>query len=103
MAGRISMGARREVVSVVMERYRAAKRAEEGRILRAVREDGLASQAGGALLSATRDCHAGGGRGIARSQAPIRHDDQGCADSSVGSVRSGMRQAAQGDDPDLAA
>jgi hypothetical protein len=33
MAGRISMGARREVVSVVMERYRSAKRAEKGRIL----------------------------------------------------------------------
>src|SRR3954463_1761810 len=33
MAGRISMGARREVVSAVMERYRSAKRAEKGRIL----------------------------------------------------------------------
>jgi hypothetical protein len=33
MAGRISMGARREVASVVMERYRSAKRAEKGRIL----------------------------------------------------------------------
>src|SRR3979490_2499243 len=33
MAGRISMGAQREVVSVVMERYRSAKRAEKGRIL----------------------------------------------------------------------
>jgi hypothetical protein len=33
MAGKISMGARREVVSVVAERYRSAKRAEKGRIL----------------------------------------------------------------------
>ncbi|UGX99476.1 hypothetical protein G6321_00054410 (plasmid) [Bradyrhizobium barranii subsp. barranii] len=33
MAGKISMGAQREVVSVVTERYRSAKRAEKGRIL----------------------------------------------------------------------
>jgi hypothetical protein len=33
MAGRISMGARREVVSAVAERYRSAKRAEKGSIL----------------------------------------------------------------------
>jgi hypothetical protein len=33
MAGRISMGARREVVSVVMKRYRSAKRTDKGRIL----------------------------------------------------------------------
>src|ERR1700674_3899958 len=33
MAGRISMGARREVVSAVAERYRLAGRAEKGRIL----------------------------------------------------------------------
>jgi hypothetical protein len=33
MAGRISMGARREVVSAVAQRYRSAKRAEKGRIL----------------------------------------------------------------------
>ncbi|WP_271580784.1 hypothetical protein [Bradyrhizobium sp. CCBAU 45389] len=33
MAGKISMGARREVVSVVTERYRSAKRGEKGRIL----------------------------------------------------------------------
>src|SRR6202165_4263340 len=36
MAGRISMGARREVVSAVMERYRSAKRAEKGSILDAL-------------------------------------------------------------------
>ncbi|QOZ65855.1 hypothetical protein [Bradyrhizobium arachidis] len=33
MAGKISMGARREVVSAVTERYRSAKRAEKRRIL----------------------------------------------------------------------
>ncbi|UWU94271.1 transposase family protein [Bradyrhizobium sp. CB1015] len=33
MAGKISMGARREVVSAVTERYRSAKRAEKGPIL----------------------------------------------------------------------
>jgi hypothetical protein len=33
MAGKISMGARREVLSAVMERYRSANRAEKGRIL----------------------------------------------------------------------
>src|SRR5262252_6998106 len=33
MAGRISMGAGREVVSAVAERYRSAKRAGKGRIL----------------------------------------------------------------------
>jgi hypothetical protein len=33
MAERISMGARREVVSAVTERYRSAKRAGKGRIL----------------------------------------------------------------------
>src|SRR6266702_7152012 len=36
MAGRISMGARREVVSAVAERYRSAKREEKGRILDAL-------------------------------------------------------------------
>src|ERR1700688_499032 len=36
MAGKISMGARREVVSAVTERYRSAKRAEKGRILEAL-------------------------------------------------------------------
>src|ERR1700728_3125977 len=36
MAGRISMGARREVVSAVRERYRSAKGAEKGRILDAL-------------------------------------------------------------------
>jgi hypothetical protein len=33
MVGKISMGARHEVVSAVTERYRSAKRTEKGRIL----------------------------------------------------------------------
>jgi hypothetical protein len=33
MAGQISMGARREVLSAVAERYRSARRREKGRIL----------------------------------------------------------------------
>jgi hypothetical protein len=36
MAGKISMGARREVVSAVTERYQSVKRAEKGRILDAL-------------------------------------------------------------------
>jgi hypothetical protein len=36
MAGTISMGARREVLSAVAERYRLAGRAEKGRILDAL-------------------------------------------------------------------
>src|SRR5580704_2013571 len=36
MVGKISMGARREVVSAVTERYRSAKRTEKGRILDAL-------------------------------------------------------------------
>jgi hypothetical protein len=61
MAGRISMGARREVVSAVTERYRSAKRMEKGRIL-----DGLcalASQACGTRPPATQDGSVGRGRG----------------------------------------
>ncbi len=49
MAGNISMGARREVVSAVAERYRSAGRREKGRILDELYGgDGLASQACGA-------------------------------------------------------
>ena len=33
MAGRMSMGARREIKAAVVERYRVAGRAEKGRIL----------------------------------------------------------------------
>jgi DNA replication protein DnaC len=68
---------------------------------RAVRDDGLASQACGARAPTAR--HAERDPRIARAQAQIRSGHQGCADGVVGSVRSGMRQAAQGDDSDLAA
>src|SRR5262245_3502525 len=48
---------------------------------RAVRDDGLASQACGAHIAATRDCYAGARPGgAAGAQAQIRRDDQGCAD-----------------------
>jgi len=70
---------------------------------RAVRDDGLASQACGARAPATRDGWAGRGRGTRRAQTQIWRDDQGRADGSVGGVGSGVQQAAQGDDTDLAA
>ena len=48
------MGARREVLSAVAERYLAAGRVERGRIPSAVPDDGLASQARGAGVAAGR-------------------------------------------------
>lgn len=69
---------------------------------RAVRDNGLASQACGARTPATRDGWAGRGRGTARAQTLIWCDNQGRDDGAVGGVGSGVRQAAQGDDPDLA-
>ncbi len=38
-----------------------------------------------------------------RAQRTLRRCDQGRADGAVGSVRPGLRQAAEGDDPDAAA
>ncbi len=70
---------------------------------RAVRDDGLASQACGTRPPATQDGWVGPGRGTARAQTQVWRDDQGRADGAVGGVGSGVRQAAQGDDPDLAA
>ena len=95
------MGARREVLSAVAERYRSAGRSGEGaHPRRAVRDDGLASQACGAGAWATRYAEGGWGRGTDLAQAHVRCDDQGRADGAVGGVGSGVRQAARGDDPD---
>jgi hypothetical protein len=56
MAGTISMGARREVLSAVAEGYWSAGRVEKGCILDALAapDDGLASQARGAGVAAAR-------------------------------------------------
>jgi len=70
---------------------------------RAVRDDWLASQACGARAAATRGGWIGRGRGNKKAKTQIWRDDQGRADCAVGGVGSGVRQAAQGDDPDLAA
>jgi DNA replication protein DnaC len=70
---------------------------------RTVRDDGLASQACGAGAPATRDGWTGPGQGNKKARTQIWRDDQGRADGAVGGVGSGVRQAAQGDDPDLAA
>ncbi|MCP1744937.1 transposase InsO family protein [Bradyrhizobium japonicum] len=70
---------------------------------RAVRDDWLASQACGARAQATRGGWTGRGRGNKKAKTQIWRDDQGRADCAVGGVGSGVRQAAQGDDPDLAA
>src|ERR1700744_2460993 len=70
---------------------------------RAVRDDGLASQACGARAPAPRDGRTVRGRGNKKAKTQIRRDDQGRTDGAVGGVGSGVRQAAQGDDPDSAA
>ena len=100
MAGKISMGARREVVSAVTERYRSAKRAEKGRIL-----DALCATTGWHRKHAVRALRQHEpvglkrGRGTAKRQPQIRCDDQGCVDGVVGGAGSGVREAAQGDGP----
>jgi hypothetical protein len=64
------MRARREVVAAVAKRYQSAERSGQGaHPRRAVRDDGLASQARGARTSATRDCVRRGRQSTARAQA----------------------------------
>ncbi|NJO33735.1 MAG: transposase family protein [Rhodospirillales bacterium] len=102
MAGNISMGARREVVSAVAERYRSAGRREKGRIL-----DELAAVTGWHRKHAVRALRARpptpAAGTVARAQATIQRRDPGRGDGAVRSIRSGVRQAAQGDDPRAAA
>jgi hypothetical protein len=93
MAGRISLSARREVMSAATERYRSAKRAEKGRIL-----DALYATTGRHRKQAVRALRqhetvgAGRGRGTTRAQTQTWRDDKGRAGGSVGGVRSGVRQ-----------
>ena len=97
------MGARREVVSAVTERYRSAKRAEKGRML-----DALCATTGWHRKHAVRALRqhetVGPGGGEAPRERRRRYGaTKGRADGAVGGVGSGVRQAAHGDDPDLAA
>src|SRR6478752_8216925 len=93
MAGKISMGARREVVSAVAERYRSAKRAEKGRIL-----DELCATTGWHRKHAVRALRrretVGPGEVEAIRKRSRRYGaNQGRADGAVGGVGSGVRQA----------
>ena len=65
MAGKISMGARREVVSAVTERYQSAKRAEKGRIL-----DALCATTGWHRKHAVRALRPQKPIGASRGEAP---------------------------------
>jgi hypothetical protein len=102
MAGKISMGARREVVSAVTEHYRSAKRAEKGRIL-----DALCATTGWHRKHAVRALRQHETIALDAVKAPRerrrRYGAKGRDDGAVGCVGSGVRQTAQGDDPDLAA
>jgi hypothetical protein len=80
------MGARREVVSAVMERYRSAKRAEKGRILDELCARSDWHRKHTVRAAATRDGWSGRGRGNTKAKTQIWHDDQGCADGAVGGV-----------------
>jgi hypothetical protein len=103
MAGKISMGARREVVSAVTERYRTAKRAEKGRIL-----DALCATTGWHrkhAVRALRQYEPARPNGVEAPRERGRKYGTTIKDAltALWEVGSGVRQAAQGDDPDLAA
>jgi hypothetical protein len=67
------MGARREVMSAVAELRVGQAGGEGAHPRRAVRDDGVASQACGARTSATQDGR--GRRNTSRAAAQIRPDD----------------------------
>jgi hypothetical protein len=103
MAGKISMGARREVVSAVTERYRTAKRVEKGRIL-----DALCATTGWHrkhAVRALRQYEPARPNGVEAPRERGRKYGTTIKDAltALWEVGSGVRQAAQGDDPDLAA
>src|SRR5216683_6055391 len=99
MAGRISMGARREITAAVIDRYRSAGRADKGLIL-----DELCAVTGWHRKHAVRALaiHVATG-GPAAAKADLWRHYQGCAGGAVGSLRSDLRQAAPGNDSDVAA
>ena len=110
------MGARREVLAAVAERYRTAGRGQKGRILdeltattgwhrkHAVRalSGCIARPAEGKPSSATEAANAEQSHTAASSATQVRRPPRR-ADRAVGGLRSGVRQAAQGDDPGAAA
>ena len=92
MAGTISMGARREIMVVVTERYRGAGRAEKGRIIDELRGDGLASQARGAGAAWRLDASDADGEPAARGASygvSIKDALTALWEASIGSAASG--------------
>ncbi len=95
------MGARREIKAAVSERYRVAGRAEKGRML-----DELCKVTGWHRKHAVRalaDRPAAGPDAARQPHFYLRRRRQGCADGVVGGIGPDLRQAAEGDDPDIAA